>query len=298
MFLGEMLGQILDDCFSVHEPDILHVVPQKRWSAHLADTLRKIRSFGLYHMVIGRLLGKSGTRALAYAYLSGQLSFDQLIDRIHLARDRYIGNRSEGLFVEACHQWYPILGPLHRAYPAARMALIVRDPRTWIRSFVDWGGRHDSRDWVEKLRAGRITPHLVGDEKFAAKWSEMSSLEKLAWDWRFIYGQLLQHTQESGLARIFRFEDLFGIEADSELQADFLAHVAGRVPRDGEIDALKANLVNRVNRSRDSRIDAWAGWCSQTAQSLERMCGQGMRELGYGGEPEWTRLLAGNPPGD
>jgi hypothetical protein len=294
MFLGERLSDILDDCFSVHEPDILHVVPQKTWSAHLADTFRKVRSFGLYHMLIGRVLGKSGTRALAYAYLSGRLSEKQLIDRIHQARDAYIAGRSERVFIEACHQWYPVLGPLQQAYPAARMALVVRDPRTWIMSFLNWGGRHDSRDWVEKLRAGRITPDLVRDAEFASEWPEMSAFEKIAWDWRFIYRQLARQAQKNRQARIFRFEDLFDENADPETRTDFLEHIAGRTPRPGEVEALNVALANRINSSKQGRLDAWRTWRPERARALERTCGQGMRELGYGSEPEWARLLAGD----
>lgn len=54
-FLGKKLSEMVDSCFSVHEPDIF--TPGKEY-----NTIKKIKTFGFYHLILGKMIGKTGIR--------------------------------------------------------------------------------------------------------------------------------------------------------------------------------------------------------------------------------------------
>lgn len=56
-FMGKKLSEMIDRCFSVHEPDFF--TPGSEY-----NTIKKIETFGLYHLILGKIIGKTGIRKL------------------------------------------------------------------------------------------------------------------------------------------------------------------------------------------------------------------------------------------
>ena len=100
-FFGEVLAEIIDDAFSVHEPDVLHGFSKRSWHA--------IRTFGFYQMVVGRLMGRTGIRNLTQKFLAGKMTIEDTVAAIHRHRDRYYARISQDYVIESYNQWYGIL---------------------------------------------------------------------------------------------------------------------------------------------------------------------------------------------
>jgi hypothetical protein len=185
-FFGNALNELVEDCYAVHEPDLM---PDPRKSG-MPKILRRLRTFGLYHMVIGRLRGDTGIRNLTRKRLShspdGDAKAIQSAIRAH--RDFFYTIVPQALVVESYSQWFGLLPDVRAVYPSAKVVGIIRDPRDWVVSWLNYEGHHDARDMVEMAGQSRLTPSMIGDHAWADRWDGMSVFQKLCWDWKTVYG--------------------------------------------------------------------------------------------------------------
>lgn len=280
-FFAEVLGEIISDCFSVHEPDVWH-------GLFRPDSWRAVRWFGFYHVVVGKFLRRTGMRCIAERYLSGDWSEERTVRAIVRQRGAFFRNRSASLVVESNTQWYALLPLLPRILTRYRVLALVRDPRTWVRSYVNFGGHHDNRDRVQRFGLPRLSPEMV-DGEWAARWEAMDVFERLCWDWKFITSRLLEAADADEMIRLVRFEDLFLSErrlARLEEALDFLTDFGSRrygyrVPPD--------LFERKVNVSRPTRLGPWEDWPDERRNFLEEMCGPLMDRLGYSREDDPRR---------
>ncbi len=285
-FFGQQISEIIPDAFSVHEPDLLH-------PRDVFRNLRAIREFGLWHMVFGRLLGRTGIRVLSTKKISNPVTEEtEIQNSIRQHRDAYYSRQKEPLIVESYSQWFGLLDDIREVYPNAKIAGIVRDPRSWVRSWIDYGGHHDSTDIAARVGTGRISPDVVIDPKFADQSSEWSLFERLCWDWRLVYFRIAEFADRDPLAKLFRFEDIFERQSETGM-SDFLDFVAEHGEHRYEYSQPKDFAARQINPSNKTTPD-WQNWSAKNAQRLEEFCQPLMSKLGYGEEPEW-RALVNNP---
>ena len=283
-FLGEVLSGIIHGAFSVHEPDVLGRI-DKAW-------VERIRTFGLYHMVIGRLLGLTGIRNLSLDYLSGKIRRCDAIDHLHRQRDRYYGSISADYIVESYTQWFGLLPLLPDAFDNHKVVGLIRDPRTWAVSIMNHGTRFGHRDWITKLGLRHLDPTMIGDTDFVDRWPVMSSFEKICWHWQAISTLVHEHVRSSSDARLFRYEDLFRADNRVDHFTDMLNFITSFPSREFPYELSDEVLSTPVNASRQGGHSDWRSWDRQQALQLQRVCGPLMEQFGYGTEPEWNRLLS------
>ena len=279
-FFGERLNLIIRGASAFHEPDLLDGIS--------ARSLQAIRRFGFYHMVVGRLLGATGIRLLTQDYLAGKVDHRAAVAAVLKQRQAFYQSQPTSLVIEAYYQWYGLLPVIRDAFPNAKVVAIVRDPRTWVASWLRFGGHHDEKDKVRSLGLPRLSPAMLGDRHYADQWDQMGPFERLCWDWNAIYDLIQRFNARDDLCRLFKFEELF---APNEHMAELLSWITEFGARRYELFPYDDLLGFRINASSDrARVD-WRSWSPQRAASLQEICGPLMARYGYGQELEWQALL-------
>lgn len=250
---GNHLKDLIEDCWSQHEPDNFVL----KWGH---PTHQRIADFGLAHMTLGKL--RSGLRAIGTRYQNG-VDKAETIAALRAIRTKYHERRPEGLLVESYSQWWMVADIIDEIWPGARMVGVVRDPRDWIASWLS----HDPKrrkGWEPMARSVRCEG-----------WGGMSQVERLAWEWNRVATVLVAN--EGANVRIYRFEDLM-FEPKFEALEDMVRFIAnGRVYRD----------VSELRRARINSSEArqWTDYGLEFAETVERYAGTMMKRLGYDRQP-------------
>ena len=281
-FFAVQLGRLLDDVLAVHEPDTLPL--------NLAEALGKIRQFGFRHMIVDRFLGRTGIRQLSEAFLSNELPADDAVQRIRSARTDYHASVPNTTIIESNYAWYGLVPLLDTAFGNVRVLSIVRDPRDWVRSQMNWGSQFGARDWAFRLGFGKLSPARLGDTEFAAAWPAMDRFSRLCWLWRTIYAAL-NDASDLPFVRTERYEDLLLDENNLpglERTLAFLFEGVQDIPR------LESTFAReRIHRNLSYKFPHWKEWTNEQASQLQSICGGLMQEFGYGRESEWSSLHGG-----
>lgn len=273
-FLGETISSMIPDAHSVHEPDV--------WPGVNLEALRRIREFGLRHMVIDRLRGKTGFRNLSIKRLRGTLSLDAAAAEIRRQRVPYYRSRDGSLVVESNYQAFGVLPAFLRAFPDAKIAGLVRHPATWVTSQLDYGKRRGYRDRVEAWGRSRLTPESIGDVEFQEEWAEMGPVQRLCWDWLVINRTLASAAEDSASVRIFRYEDLFLSEARESNFRRLLDYLTDHPGRRYEYSLSQSLLDQRINPRPDREMSSRERG-EELRDQVREICGDLMTRFGYVG---------------
>lgn len=280
-FFGQRLDEVIAGCFSAHEPDLFVGFNRLSYS--------RIRRFGWWHVVFGKMLGQTGLRTTGTRYLMGELSEQVCQERIARFRRRYHASLSQALIIESSAQWWYLVDQIPKVWPRARTISIIRDPRTWVRSWLNKGDRYVRRDRASIFPPGRLTPQKTGDTVWAGRWDRLGAFGKLAWEWRTVYSRLEQHVAGYANGRMFRFEDIFSGDGSTlEDLVQFAATHEGAGHSVSSLDGLRDQVLNASAGSEPE----WPRWSPERAKLIDDLCGPIMRRYGYGLEPAWTDLLS------
>lgn len=283
-YFGEMLAQMIPDSFSVHEPDVIAGFEYPVW--------QRIRDFGLYHAVIGKLTGRTGIRNLSQRFLSGKISISELKDEILQHRRKYYARIDHDLIIESYTAWYGVIPAIPLAFPSYKIVGVIRDPRTWVTSIMNWGTMYGPRDWVGRLSLGRLTPHAIHDERWAEYWPEMNRFEKVCWAWQAINSIMLDSMRELPHVLTLRYEDLFLSPSRKNTLYELLDFLTDFGDRKFPYHANPALLDRRIHQSRKKSFPEWPQWAPEMAVILDRHCGRLMSRFDYGQESEWRKLCS------
>lgn len=283
-FFGEAMGEVVDDCLSFHEPDVL--------TTDLRSNLRKLRQFGVYQNFVGKLLDRTGLRAVGLKAIAGQLTAEAAAAEICRHRNDFYTRQPASLVVESSLQWFGLLDAVPLAISKVKAICVIRDPRSWVSSSENWGHWWaSSQDWVRKLGRLRLTPWLLGDEENCSRWPSMTAFEKLCWSWVTLNRVMFESASRHPNIRMFRFEDLFlGEQREAHLE-DMLSFATAFSDRTFRFDLERLLSMSPVNSSGGRSADDWQSWDACRCRTLEHHCGALMREFGYGDEPEWKRKV-------
>lgn len=246
---GNRLKDVIEDCWSQHEPD--NFVLKRGHPTH-----ERIADFGLAHMTLGKL--RSGLRVIGTRYQEGA-DKAETIAALRAIRAKYHARRPEGLIVESYSQWWMVADIIDEIWPNARMVGVVRDPRDWIASWLS----HDPKrrkGWEPMARSVRCEG-----------WGSMNQVERLAWEWNRIATVLLEN--EGPNVRTYRFEDLM-FEPEAKALEDMVRFIA------------KGRDYTDVSKLRNARVNSsearqWTEYGPQFAQIVDRYAGETMERLGY-----------------
>lgn len=280
-FFGDRISMAIEDSFSVHDPDIL--------SIYIKRVAGRISTFGLYNMTLGKALGRTGVRSIGQRFISGRIDRETALDRLEALRLKFYASIDRPLVVESNSQWLYVCDELMSIWPQARIIVIVRDPRTWIRSWLNKGIRWRIYDPVRLLPPGRLTPAKIGDRAWAEEWKSFGIVGRLAWEWRFVYRRLQKHVENNPNARLFRFEDLFHSEDETSMRE--LVKFAATHPEREYSYELPEEFREKVQNASQGAAQDWREWRPEQARLVDSLCGTLMAKFDYGHEAGWKGKL-------
>ena len=153
---------------------------------------------------------------------------------------------------------------------------LVRDPRDFVSSFINWKNRRLS-GWI----AHHLTPFWMPQPKISERFS-MTKFEHFCWIWQrknmlFCDGFSNLHDYH-----LYKMEDL---QAGSEKLNELLSRITGR-------SDIKTGTEGENHNSPAKKSFAyWKNWNPVQAQKLHDKCAGLMEQYGYGQEVDWLKLI-------
>ncbi|MCK5342933.1 MAG: sulfotransferase, partial [Candidatus Heimdallarchaeota archaeon] len=194
-------------------------------------------------------------------------------------RKTQIQNRK---YIDSNNHLYAIAVLWPELYPNLKIIHIVRDPRTYIRSHLNW-----SRGRFKSFIANYLTPfwqptaYLLKDMRLS-EWIKLSKIERFAWIWNYKNNLIAQISKSQTPYLCIRFEDLFENPHPQEIFNHMLDFID--LP---ECDQVEKYFQTSINASKKRKIPSWKQWPDELCRSILRLCSEGMELFGYGTEPVW-----------
>jgi len=174
-------------------------------------------------------------------------------------------------------------------YPGLRVIHIVRDPRSYVTSHLNFS-RQKGTSFVANhlIPFWQPNPFLIGEVAFReALW--FSRFERYCWIWDFKNRIMasLEGTQTPYLR--LRFEDIFNAPQPEQVFARMTDFIG--LPR---FAGIRERFQDPANAAAKTVFPEWQHWNPAQCARLQALCGERMRLFGYGGEPDWkTKLIEG-----
>jgi hypothetical protein len=193
---------------------------------------------------------------------------------------------SKEIYIDSNNQIYALVSLKPDIYPGLRIIHLVRDPREYVRSHINWT-RHRFKSFVANHLIPFWQPNAwLLKEMSLSKWLRLTQFERYSWIWNF-KNRLIRQTEASGIPYLrIRFEDFF-------INPEPLSHLNQLLDFIGleSISGIQASFQQPVNPAKGKTFPAWPMWSHRQRRQLADYCGATMSEYGYGQEPEWRAGL-------
>jgi hypothetical protein len=278
-FFALLFDHLISDGTSIHEPDILTAGQGVR------GIIKQLWEVGAYYAIF-KVLGQRSLVRLSDARLTGEISYADAAQNVLRQRQRFVRSRKGQVYIESSLGYYGLIDVLKETYRYHRVAYIIRDGRSWVRSFMNQG-----TDMLAPMYAkGRLISKIVHtwptalefeDDAYRSKWLDMSRFERLCWAWGKLNTYAMGTLVENPDARLFRFEDIF-ISKNRYKHLAELVEFATAFPQFGPLTdhTIEGSLDRQVNPS-VSRFPEWNQWSTEQKQHFQATCGSLMESLGY-----------------
>ena len=227
---------------------------------------------------------------LGNMHLARLLSEQALLRVWRNLKGRDFAVSEQSLFVDSNNHLYVFAAYAHQLYAHAKIVHVIRDPRTYVRSHLNW-----ARERPKSFVANYLLPfwqpngYLLGEFTFG-QWLRLDRFERFCWIWDF-KNRYLARLRDADLPYLLiRFEDLTE-NSHRQQTMDTLGEFIGVSLADiSEPDSLPS--LPRNNTSSRAFPD-WRHWSEKQCKQLHQICGQQMSLYGYGLETEWSDTIAG-----
>jgi hypothetical protein len=278
-FFAILFGDIISESTSLHEPDIFTFRQQ-------TGVTQQLREAGVYNLTIRKILGRWSLVSLSDARLTGKISYADAVQEVLEQRQKFVYSKKGRVYIESNLGYYGLIDVLKDVYRHHRVAYLIRDGRSWVRSFMDRGAKMLAPMYAKGKIIGKVTHNWptasdFEDDPYQLEWPTMSRFERLCWAWTRLNEYALKTILENPNARLFRFEDIFESVDQYEHLADLVQFTA-TFP-EGEpftSRSLDGRLDRQVNQSAD-RFPEWAQWSTEQKQRFQTICGPLMERLNY-----------------
>ena len=238
--------------------------------------------------------------------LCGRSSRDDLKEMLVRLRRGLLGRVKQPIYVESNPYLAGFVEVLGEVFEGAWVVHVVRDPRTYVRSGVNFGAFRGMKkfaaqwwpDWFPKPEKREVSrqktedrrpspqpsPGVPGEGAGGApgegvrgeglKWGEMDAIERLAWFWSLVNSYLNRGEKVYGQRYLrIRFEELFW-GGGLERLTDWMGLARSSAMRE---EATR----EKVNASKGGELPEWEKWCGGDQHKVLRHCETLMRMYGY-----------------
>jgi hypothetical protein len=244
-------------------------------------SIQQLKLFGLYNLIIGKLFNKTGIRNLSQNFLAGKINLDDLTTAIVDHREKFYQSIDKELIIESYSGWYGAIPGIQKLYKNYKIVVIIRDPRDWVISNMNWGTMYGKRDWISKLRLGRLNPMLIRDSQYENMWHSFSRFQKLCWAWKSINEIILKTVEKDPHAITFKFEDLFRSEKKYENLKKLLSFISTFPKKDFNYRVPENLFDNKVNINISYKFSRQEYWDTKMNDDLSAICGKTAAQFGY-----------------
>lgn len=208
-------------------------------------------------------------------YLHGWLPWKGLEWLVVRLREPQILNADCRYYVQVFSLDYMPAKMFREKYPNVYIIHIVRDPRTFVRSYLNWMHSRFKSWAANKIILGwHPSSYFTGEMSWRA-WQQMDEFQRVCWQWVYKNTLLERLFAEDEHYLRIRFEDLF-LTQDSHTLKEMLAFVG--IPYRERFEAM---LEKSKNVSSKAHFPSWETWAPKRKRELMDICGGKMEDYGY-----------------
>lgn len=165
---------------------------------------------------------------------------------------------------------------LHDAFDNVRVVHVVRDPRTFVPSYLNWTHTRPKSYIANKAVPGWHPNGWLTGEFTWRQWQAMNEFQRVCWHWRFKNELLETLFSKSTRYMRLRFEDImFGSQREKML-AQLLSFLD--IPYEHQFEAI---FKKKKNVSKKTYFPRYADWPSEKKYQLAELCGSTMERYRY-----------------
>jgi hypothetical protein len=193
--------------------------------------------------------------------------------------------RADRDYLESNPFLFGFAGVLPEVYENPLVLHVVRDPRDFVRSSLNYG------TWTGLKRlAAAIVPFWFPDvARLLDAGPDLTPIGMFAGHWRLVNEFVAHHAGARAGYHCLRYEDIFDAEHSG------LRRMCALLGRPYPGDAAILGPEARINTGRLTLLGRWTSWKPEQCRELDRLCGSLMRTFGYGAEPDWQRVINAPP---
>ena len=188
--------------------------------------------------------------------------------------------------IDANNFLYGLASLAPELYPNLKVIHIVRDPRTYVTSQLNFS-RQKRTSFIANYLVPfwQPNPFIIGELPLN-KALGFTRFEKYCWIWNF-KNRIMEGLENSPTPYLrVRFEDLFNTNNPEELFGKITDFIG--LPR---ATGIRDRFREPANTSSKTDFPEWPEWTSRQAAQLQSLCGERMSKYGYGGEKEWEKKV-------
>lgn len=202
------------------------------------------------------------TLDLSSSFVKGDIKFELAKRNFsHHRRHLLVGMKRKGksIFLESDPDLSYLLPVIKSTVQNYKIVFIVRDPKTFVRSFAS---RIVSKNGIDRVKYDydenwSVLPKNV-DDPVEEEWSNYTIVEKGAWHWNFRNSKILEYIENDPNSIVIKYENLFNRDREGFHEIiDFL----------NLEDGFKESSINngdfeKVNESKSYHLSAYDDWTS------------------------------------
>jgi hypothetical protein len=160
-------------------------------------------------------------------------------------------------------------------YPNVHILHIVRDPRTFVPSYLNWIKTRKRSFVANRLIPGWHPSGYLTHEFSFQKWMRMQPYQRICWHWAYKNNALEIAFRGSKQYSRLLFEQLFSARGPEVLEG---ALANAGIPFKGSYNRV---FAGKKNESRNQTRLAWSRWSNAAKEDLLHLCGGLMERYGY-----------------